>query len=180
MGSRTTRSGENRNPSRPDQQLRQTRELVLGRTRAGLGSEKRKRGFCSTASRRATSPGSQPLRLHASRARSASQSPARGASARAAKPVRNSGCTAQKDVRDEFPESIRSRFRCWNLRSDGEHRDPAAVAVIETVDQMQVARAAAPRAHRELLREMRFRARRKGGCLFVPHMDPLNLFLSAK
>ena len=45
---------------------------------------------------------------------------------------------------------------------------------------MQVAWAAAPRAHRELLREMRFRARRKGGCLFVPHMDPLNLFLSAK
>ena len=71
-------------------------------------------------------------------------------------------------------------FVAGNLRSDREHRDPAAVAVIETVDQMQVARAAAPRAHRELLREMRFRARRKRGCLFVPHMDPLNLFLSAK
>ncbi len=54
------------------------------------------------------------------------------------------------------------------------------MAVIETVDQMQIARTATPRAHRELLREVRFRARRKRGCLFMPHMDPLNLFLPAK
>ena len=40
-------------------------------------------------------------------------------------------------------------FVAGNLRGDGENRDTAAVAVVETVDQMQIAGTATPGADRE-------------------------------
>jgi hypothetical protein len=66
-----------------------------------------------------------------------------------------------------------------NLRSDGEHWNPAAVAIVQAVDQMQIAGPAAAGAHRQPSREMRFRTRRKRGRLFVPCVNPLNLLLSS-
>jgi len=64
-----------------------------------------------------------------------------------------------------------------NLRRQGEHRNPAAMAVIESVDQMQIPRSATAGAYRKLAGEMSLCARGKRGRLFVPHVNPPNLFL---
>ena len=54
-----------------------------------------------------------------------------------------------------------------------------AVAIKKPVDQMQIARAAATRAYRELTGQVRFGAGGEGAGLLVAHMNPLDLALSA-
>ena len=68
-------------------------------------------------------------------------------------------------------------FIAWNLRRDGEDRNPAAVTVVEPVDQMQVPGTAAPGADGQPSCEMRFRSSGKRCRLFMSHMNPLNLLL---
>src|SRR5208337_873749 len=63
----------------------------------------------------------------------------------------------------------------WNLRRDGQDGHAAAVAVVESVDQVQVSGAATSRANRQPTGKMGLRARRKGCRLFVPKMDPIQL-----
>ena len=70
-------------------------------------------------------------------------------------------------------------FIAWNLRRDGQDGNTAAVTVVEPVDQMQVPGTAAPSADRQPAREMSFRSSGKRCCLFMPHVNPLNLFLCA-
>ena len=59
-----------------------------------------------------------------------------------------------------------------DVRGDGQHRDPAAVGVEQAVDQVQVARSAAGRAHRQLPGQRRLRGRRERGRLLVPDVLP--------
>ena len=66
-----------------------------------------------------------------------------------------------------------------NLRGDGEDRHTAAVAVVESVDQVQVAGTAAAGADRQSPGEMRLRARGKRGRLLVSHVDPSHVLVSA-
>jgi hypothetical protein len=47
-------------------------------------------------------------------------------------------------------------LRRRDLGGDGQHRHARAVAVEQTVDEMEIARPAAAGAHRELTREMGF------------------------
>jgi hypothetical protein len=70
-------------------------------------------------------------------------------------------------------------FIAGNLRGNPKHRNPAAVTIVEPVDQMQVAWAATSRANGQFPREMRFRAGGKRRRLFVSHMDPLNWLVCA-
>ena len=67
-------------------------------------------------------------------------------------------------------------FAARDMGRDGKNRHAAAVAIEQTVDQMQIARTAAAGANRELAGEMRLGAGREGGALLVPHMDPLDVF----
>ena len=67
-----------------------------------------------------------------------------------------------------------------DLGGDRQHRHAAAVAVEQSVDQMQVAGAAASGADGELAGEMCLGAGGKGGGLLVPHMDPVDLLLLAQ
>ena len=67
-----------------------------------------------------------------------------------------------------------------DLRSDGEHGHPRAVAVEQAVDEMEVAGTAAAGADGELARQMRLGARREGRDLLVSDMDPFDLALAAK
>jgi len=67
-----------------------------------------------------------------------------------------------------------------DLCSDGEHGHPRAVAVEQTVDEVEVAGPAAAGAYGELTRKMRLGTRRKGRDLLVPDMNPLDLTLAAK
>ena len=66
-----------------------------------------------------------------------------------------------------------------DLRGDSEHGHARAVTVEQAVDEMQVARPAAPRAYGELTRQMRLGGGRESGDLLVPDMDPLDLALPA-
>ena len=59
-----------------------------------------------------------------------------------------------------------------DLRGDRQHRDPAAVGVEQAVDQVQVARPAAGRAHRQLPGQRRLRGRRERRGLLVPDVLP--------
>lgn len=55
-----------------------------------------------------------------------------------------------------------------------QHRRAAAVRVIQALDEMRVARAGAPGAHREPPGELRLRPGRKRGRLLVVDMDPFD------
>src|SRR5580698_2417137 len=65
-------------------------------------------------------------------------------------------------------------FNAGNLRGDGQHRNTAAVAIIKTVDQMEVAGTAASGAHGKLSRKMGFRSSSECRSFFVAHVNPLN------
>ena len=73
-----------------------------------------------------------------------------------------------------FLKVVAADLAAGDVRGDGQHGDAAAMAIVEPVDQVQVAGAAASRAHGEVPREMRFGAGGKRGGLFVPHRDPFN------
>jgi hypothetical protein len=62
-----------------------------------------------------------------------------------------------------------------NVSGDGQHGHTAAMAVVETVDQVQVPGAAAASAHAELARQMRFSARGECPDLFVADVDPCDV-----
>ena len=66
-----------------------------------------------------------------------------------------------------------------DLRGNGENGYAAPVAIVEPVDQVEVARAAAAGADGELAGEVRLGARGEGRRLFVPHVDPSKLVLPA-
>src|SRR5262245_61543277 len=72
-----------------------------------------------------------------------------------------------------------SDFIARNLCCDGEDGHPTAVTVVESVDQMQIARTTTAGAGGQSSCQMRFRASGKRCCLFMSHMNPLNLFLCA-
>jgi hypothetical protein len=66
-----------------------------------------------------------------------------------------------------------SYFVAWYLRRDGEDRNAAAVAVVESVDQMQIPWAAASGTNSQLSSEMGFSAGGKGCRFFMPEMNPI-------
>src|SRR6202790_1466509 len=70
-------------------------------------------------------------------------------------------------------------FIAWNLRRNGENRNTAAMAVVEPIDQVQVAGATAAGADRQTPCEMRFRTSSKRRRLFIPYVNPLNSFACA-
>ncbi len=63
-----------------------------------------------------------------------------------------------------------------NLRCDCQHWNTAAVAVIETIEEVHIARAATAGANGDLAGEMCFRARGKRPCLLIPYVKPRDLF----
>jgi hypothetical protein len=65
-----------------------------------------------------------------------------------------------------------------DLRGNGENRYAVTVAVVEPVDQVEVARAAAAGADGETPGEVRLGSRGEGRSLFVPRVDPSELVLS--
>src|SRR6202035_3296568 len=68
-------------------------------------------------------------------------------------------------------------FIAWNLRRNSENRNTAAMAVVEPIDQMQVAGTAATGAYRQPPCEMRFCSSSKRRRLFMPYVNPLNSFV---
>src|SRR6266404_4403099 len=87
-----------------------------------------------------------------------------------------------------FKERLRMRFLeipgpdfgGRDLRGDRQHRHTRSMTIEQAIDQVQIARAAAPGADGELPRQMRLGARRESGNFLVPDMHPLDLALPAK
>jgi hypothetical protein len=66
-----------------------------------------------------------------------------------------------------------------NVRGDDKDRHAGAVAIKQTIDEVQVAGSAAAGADRKIAGQMRLGSRRKGRDLFVPHVDPFDLALAS-
>ena len=69
-------------------------------------------------------------------------------------------------------EVLRADLGARDVRGDRQHRHPAALRVEETVDQMQVARAAAACADRQLSGQRGIGGRRERGRLLVTDVLP--------
>ena len=65
-----------------------------------------------------------------------------------------------------------------NISRNGEDRHARTMAIEQSIDEMQISGPATARAHREFAGHMRLGTGRKGGNLFVAHMQPLNLSLA--
>src|SRR5437588_9326661 len=72
-----------------------------------------------------------------------------------------------------------ANFLTWNLRGDGKNWNTAAVTIVKSIDQMQIAWTATSRADRETAGQMRFRTGGEGGRFFMPHVNPLDSFFFA-
>src|SRR6266542_3485301 len=66
-------------------------------------------------------------------------------------------------------------FTARNMRCNRQDWDTAAVSVIQTVDQMEIARPAAPGTDRQAACQMRLRAGCKRGSFFMPHRYPFDI-----
>jgi hypothetical protein len=84
----------------------------------------------------------------------------------------------KQGLRVRFLKIAGADFGRRNLRGDGQHRHARPVAIEQPVDQVQIARPAAPGADREFPRQMRLGACRECANLLVPDMDPLDLGLA--
>jgi len=79
-----------------------------------------------------------------------------------------------------FLEIARADLGRGNVSRDRHHRHPRAVAVEQTIDQVQVAGTATSGADRETTCDMRIRAGRERGDFLVPDMQPLNAAMAAQ
>ena len=71
-------------------------------------------------------------------------------------------------------EEPRPDLSARNVGSERQHRRTAAMRVVETLDEVRVARAAATGANREPPAELRLRPGRERGRLLVVDVDPLD------
>ena len=62
------------------------------------------------------------------------------------------------------------------MGGDGKHRNAAAVAVEQSVDQVQITGAAAAAADGKFAGQMGLRAGGEGGTFLMAHMDPFDGF----
>src|SRR6202051_2537379 len=62
-----------------------------------------------------------------------------------------------------------SNFTAGNLRGNSKYRHPAAMTIVEPVDQMQIARPATSRANGKFPGKMRLRSGGKRRRFLVPH-----------
>src|SRR5438445_12544185 len=67
-------------------------------------------------------------------------------------------------------------FVAGNLRRNGENGNSTAMTIVEAVDQMEIARAAASGTHRQLFCQLCFRAGSERCCFFVSDRYPLQIF----
>jgi hypothetical protein len=79
-----------------------------------------------------------------------------------------------------FLKVCAAHFRAGDLRGNRNYGNTIAVAIVEAIDQVQIARTAAAGAHRQTSRQMRFRARGKSRDLLMPYMDPFNVLSKPK
>ena len=78
-----------------------------------------------------------------------------------------------------FLKITAANFLTWNLRGDVQHRYPTAMAIVESVNQMQIAGSATSCANRKPPGKMRFGSSCERGRLFVSRVNPAQALLIA-
>ena len=76
-------------------------------------------------------------------------------------------------------EVLAANLVAQDVRGDREHGNPASVRVLEPVDEVHAAGAAAAGAHRELPRQRRLPGGSERGLLLMPGQHPLDALLPA-
>ena len=79
---------------------------------------------------------------------------------------------AEQLLRMRFLEVSGADLAQRDVRSDRQHRHPGALGVVETVDQMRIARPAAAGTHRQPTGQRRVGGRGEGRRLLVAHVLP--------
>ncbi len=87
---------------------------------------------------------------------------------------------AEQVVRLGLLEVAAADFGGRNMRSDRQHRNPRALAIVKPVDEMQIARAARARAHRELSGQRRLGSGRERRGLLVADVHPFDVAAPAQ
>ena len=64
----------------------------------------------------------------------------------------------------------------WNLRGNRKYRYAIPVAIEEAIDEVKIARTATTGAHRDLSCKVSLRTGGKRRHLFMPYMQPFDLF----
>src|SRR5580704_4436143 len=77
--------------------------------------------------------------------------------------------------RMSFLEVVAAQFTAGNLCGNRKHRNTVAMAIVKTINQVQISRTAAPSTHRQTSGQVRFSARGKSCRLLVPYMDPFKI-----
>ena len=193
--SRPARRGRRRSLPRQDgdvvsvfgQQRRQLRELAVGRPQLGAAVGRRERAMglqqrsvvvdlaqrdvagdrqhrhAPPAQRRAHGDRQQPPDLRRLRHRFAKVT-----------------AVLEQDVGAGLLEIACAKLRAGNLGGDRQHRQAAAVAVVEAVYEVHVARPTAARAHRQLARHVRVRPRGERRHLLVTDANPFDRLRAAE
>src|SRR6202521_2087445 len=81
----------------------------------------------------------------------------------------------EQELRMGRLEIIDADLGARNVRRYRENRRSAAVAIEESVDQMQISRSAAPGAYCQFAGQLSLRARRESRRLLVPNRHPFDL-----
>jgi integrase len=68
-------------------------------------------------------------------------------------------------------------FPSRNDTPNRENRNTTAVGIVQSINQVQIARATTPGTHRQAPGQMRFRSSSKCGRLFVPDVNPFDSFV---
>src|SRR5207244_2086100 len=144
----------------------------------GCGGGNFKRGCSTTASHKAMSPGiattETPCRAIAV---CMAISKTRGICSGMGNQLAVVAALREKIFRMRLLKIAAANFLTWNLRGDGKNWNTAAVTIVKSIDQMQIAWTATSRADREAAGQMRFRTGGEGGRFFMPHLNPLHSFL---
>ena len=83
----------------------------------------------------------------------------------------------EETIRVGLLEVVRTDLDAGNVRGDGQHRGLGALGVVQTIDEVKVARAAGTRAHGKLASELSLGGSGEGGCLLVTHVHPVDTAL---
>src|SRR5258708_1236081 len=94
--------------------------------------------------------------------------------------LRITGAFPKRRLGMGFLEIARADLGRGNVSRDRHYRHARAVAVEQTIDEVQVAGAATSGANREATRDMRIRAGRERGDLLVPDVQPLHAAMAAQ
>src|ERR1700738_5092045 len=81
----------------------------------------------------------------------------------------------EKLVRMRFLKIGASYFIAGDVRGNGQHRHPAAMTIVEAINRVHIARAAASGADRQFAGQMRLRSGGKVPGLFMAERNPFDV-----